>query len=431
MACHWLFQVQYEEELQQYLKVTGLQASDLVKPRNKKKDKESKAAAANKNRVAAQQQQQQQQPMFRPQMAMPGMQMPFQGQLAAASLPMVFAANNADQQQVTNALSSALPHFSQVWASGQGNPMVVAAPQTVGGNVGMTYLHIQPPGGAGEAVQFSPGQQVVTSGAQQTSEASTWLWPQLLQQQQQQQYQTTAGFDVIQQAMQQTMQQGQPPVASPPAPSSQNGVDQAAESLAAHHGSNHDGHKRATPVESRATDDGNSHDSNGGGASREIPTAQQQPPQLANEAATTGAGQNGNNNTDISTQSMFPSSCDASTVDAPLKNGPVDSLQRPPSFGLPVPSQPSTSAPSFPSAHNQYNSYAYNPWSVYPGESHGSGGGAPAGAKPVFRKENILESELQHLRSALSEKTKEVQRLTQELEKAYDIIETLRQQNSV
>jgi uncharacterized protein YlxW (UPF0749 family) len=45
----------------------------------------------------------------------------------------------------------------------------------------------------------------------------------------------------------------------------------------------------------------------------------------------------------------------------------------------------------------------------------------------VASKESILETELQHLRSALSEKTKEVQRLTQELEKAHNIIEQLRQ----
>ena len=409
----------YEEELQAYLKITGLQASDLVKPRNKKKDKEAKSAAAHKARAAPVQPPQQ--PIFRPQMTMAGMQMPFQGNLAGAGgLPMVFAANT-EQQQVTNALSGALPHFSQVWASGQGNPMIVAAPQTgvAGGNMGVAYLHIQPPGvggGAGDAVQFSPGQQVVTSGAPATSEAAAWLWPQLLQQQQQQ-YNTAAGFDVIQQAMQQTMQQGQPAaVASPGTASPQNGVDQAE---LAHHGSNHDAHKRATPVESRTADDGNSHDSSGAGG-RDLPA------QSHEAAVASAAGQNGNN-TDIS---MFPSSCDAapSTGDAALKNGPVDSLQRPPSFGLPVPNQPSTSAPSFPSAHNQYNSYAYNPWSVYPGDSQqGNSGGAPAGAKPVFRKENILESELQHLRSALSEKTKEVQRLTQELEKAYDIIESLRQ----
>ena len=416
MLC-WLLQVQYEEELQHYLKITGLQASDLVKPRNKKKDKDAKTAAAHKARAPVQPQQ----PIFRPQMTMAGMQMPFQGNLAGAgSLPMVFAANSAEQQQVTNALSGALPHFSQVWASGQGNPMIVAAPQTgAAGNMGVAYLHIQPPGGGGgDAVQFSPGQQVATSNAQPTSEAATWLWPQLLQQQQQQ-YNAAAGFDVIQQAMQQTMQQGQAAVASPGGTASpQNGVDQTADAMAPH-----DGHKRATPVESRTADDGNSHDSSGAG--RELPAQSHE--------TVAGTGQNGNN-TDIS---MFPSSCDAAapSVDAPLKNGPVDSLQRPPSFGLPVPNQPSTTAPSFPSAHNQYNSYAYNPWSVYPGDSQGNSGAAPAGAKPVFRKENILESELQHLRSALSEKTKEVQRLTQELEKAYDIIEGLRQghhqQNSV
>lgn len=74
------------------------------------------------------------------------------------------------------------------------------------------------------------------------------------------------------------------------------------------------------------------------------------------------------------------------------------------------------------SAHQNYNSYAHFPW-----QPPQPGNGAleeDKDGKKVFSKESLLESELQHLRSALSEKTKEVQRLSQELEKAYELIET-------
>ena len=55
-------------------------------------------------------------------------------------------------------------------------------------------------------------------------------------------------------------------------------------------------------------------------------------------------------------------------------------------------------------------------------------GGAADGRSPLSAiKEASLESELQQLRSALSEKTKDAQRLMQELERANRIIEQLRQ----
>lgn len=85
-----------------------------------------------------------------------------------------------------------------------------------------------------------------------------------------------------------------------------------------------------------------------------------------------------------------------------------------------------TSLQSLASAHNLYNSYGFNPWSAYTTATTEAGGD---GKTVVYNRESLLETELQHLRSALSEKTQEVQRLTQELEKAYNIIEQLKQQN--
>ena len=88
------------------------------------------------------------------------------------------------------------------------------------------------------------------------------------------------------------------------------------------------------------------------------------------------------------------------------------------------------------SAHNMYNSYGFNPWSQFlqtqqSGSScvsaSTSGGSAGAPSASIFNKENILKSELQHLRGSLSEKTCEVQRLTRELEKAYGMINRLRE----
>lgn len=79
------------------------------------------------------------------------------------------------------------------------------------------------------------------------------------------------------------------------------------------------------------------------------------------------------------------------------------------------------------SAHSLYNSYGYNPWSAYP--SQGQFGSA-GGGKAVDTKEAILEKELQHLRGQVSDKTKEVERLSAELEKSRQAIDFLKSQNA-
>ena len=121
------------------------------------------------------------------------------------------------------------------------------------------------------------------------------------------------------------------------------------------------------------------------------------------------------------------------TTTQTLPNGPNSSS---------VTTQAIVTLAQLPSAHSLYNSYGFNPWSGISGQvvqatdvsqevtatSDGSAVTA-GGIQVVYNRENILETELQHLRSALSEKTKEVQRLSQELEKAYSIIEQLKQQN--
>ena len=75
-----------------------------------------------------------------------------------------------------------------------------------------------------------------------------------------------------------------------------------------------------------------------------------------------------------------------------------------------------------------YNNYATYPWGNFPAQADVSQaqGQNGEGDSKVQSKETMLEAEVNHLRSALSEKTKEVQRLGQELEKAYQIIEQLK-----
>ena len=79
-------------------------------------------------------------------------------------------------------------------------------------------------------------------------------------------------------------------------------------------------------------------------------------------------------------------------------------------------------------AHSLYNSYGYNPWSAYP--SQGQFGSSSGGKAAIDSKEAILEKEVTHLRSAVSEKTKEVERLTMELEKSRQLIEYFKQNNA-
>lgn len=88
---------------------------------------------------------------------------------------------------------------------------------------------------------------------------------------------------------------------------------------------------------------------------------------------------------------------------------------------------PSADALAANSAHSLYNSYGYNPWSSY--ASHGQFGQAGGGKGAIDTKEGILEKELHHLKAALGEKGKEVERLTSELEKSFQLIEQLKQHN--
>ena len=92
-----------------------------------------------------------------------------------------------------------------------------------------------------------------------------------------------------------------------------------------------------------------------------------------------------------------------------------------------TPGTPSTAS----SAHNTYNSYQHFGWGGQNNATNNANGNASDGADgKVFQKDSMLETELQHLRTALSEKTKEVQKLTQDLEKAYHTIEALKQEKN-
>ena len=88
----------------------------------------------------------------------------------------------------------------------------------------------------------------------------------------------------------------------------------------------------------------------------------------------------------------------------------------------------SQASQQYPSAHTLYNSYGYNPWSAYPSTDGGPAKPEGVGKPVVSEREKALETEISHLKSALTEKTKEVKRLEQDLHKAYDIIERLHQQ---
>ena len=89
-----------------------------------------------------------------------------------------------------------------------------------------------------------------------------------------------------------------------------------------------------------------------------------------------------------------------------------------------APGTPSTAS----SAHNTYNSYQHFGWGGQANNTNSANGTIDGTENnKVFQKDSMLETELQHLRVALSEKTKVVQKLTQDLENAYHTIEVLKQ----
>jgi len=85
-----------------------------------------------------------------------------------------------------------------------------------------------------------------------------------------------------------------------------------------------------------------------------------------------------------------------------------------------------TTKPAILSAHNLYNSYAYNPWARFR-DSAVSVVTPLTGATGICERDNVLRAELRHLHTALEEKTREVSDLTRDLQNAYDTINKLRQ----
>jgi len=85
-----------------------------------------------------------------------------------------------------------------------------------------------------------------------------------------------------------------------------------------------------------------------------------------------------------------------------------------------------TTKPSVSSAHNLYNSYAYNPWARFR-DSAGSVVAPLTGSAGFCERDGVLRAELRHLHAALEEKTREVGELTRDLQNAYDTINKLRQ----
>lgn len=170
----FLLQGQYDEELQQYLKRTGLQASDLVKQRKDKKHKETKESKQHH-------QQQQSAEAAQPAAAQTvqnaaAVQQPVQGQAALMGLPLVPAGLNGPASvsfQSTaggQAVLSGLPHFQHVW-TGQGQdqqPLLIqqaGQPQQVliqavngattdGVTTSSAPILIQPQQANGQGVQF-------------------------------------------------------------------------------------------------------------------------------------------------------------------------------------------------------------------------------------------------------------------------------------
>ena len=91
---------------------------------------------------------------------------------------------------------------------------------------------------------------------------------------------------------------------------------------------------------------------------------------------------------------------------------------------------PAATKPSISSAHNLYNSYAYNPWARFR-DNAGSVVAPLTGAAGICERDGVLRAEVRHLHTALEEKMREVSELTRDLQNAYDTINKLRQiQNS-
>lgn len=152
-----ILQIQYEEDLQAYLKITGLQASDLVKTKKKKDTKKSAASRAAAAATAAAQ------AAAAAAAAANNAAQPPAQQFITAVNPAAVSVNGpvtipfqgtAAVSGATLAPVGALPHFSQVWTGQQQYTMATVAQSFTNGE-----------GGGGDVQHVTLADGTVTSSA--------------------------------------------------------------------------------------------------------------------------------------------------------------------------------------------------------------------------------------------------------------------------
>lgn len=423
-----LFQARYDEELQAYLKLTGLQASDLAKPKSRKKTENKSRMnhqAATPPPSQVMNASSQQASLGLPQMPPPG----YPGQPMGMQLPN-FPANSP---QVS--VAGALPHFSQIWTTGQfeGQPgqmmMLNAQGQPVqipNGQAAMAFFQpqLQQLQQQAQQVQQTASEQqqqaqqsaAHTPAAQQTTEALTTYngSPQVPAASASPHLNSSSPLAGDQQQYEQQQQQQQ--AAAPPGQFAQWALQQQV--LEHQH--------QQLAVQSFQQQQAESQTQPGSDGSEAKASPQSQLSETNSPAAPASTGVEGGEHN----QSMTSHDGDSNSVGSSSATAEVVTTQQ--------------QLPQYASAHNNFNSYANFPWNSFPQAAQAqiqadaqalaqslpttttAAAATDANGKPVFTKESILESELSHLRTALSEQTKEVQRLGQELEKAYSVIDQLK-----
>ena len=460
------FQLEYDGKIQAYLKMTGLQASDLNKSKSKKK-----ADTAKQNTHTAPPQNQ---------MGMhAGQMMQHLGYAAAGNQATMMA-----PMGFPSSMASALPHFQQIWSAGQMydqnqiNQMQLMAAQA---QQAQTTMMPGQQNGAAFFQQIQAAQQ-----QQQQQQTQGQGQPQQVQaaqvQQQQQQPQDTTAVQIQQQVspmyngspqmrsvaspqvnstspLNVTPQQPtqQPVVATAQEPQVQATFDQQISDSTATAVTNssttwswHDPNAQGQQFDITGQNGPNTQDNGliAAAAQQAFGESQQQDAatrRMSNEISQASVG-TPQSSEDHKSGQPSPQGDAAQTPSAEVTN-PTTQVQtsehlvtqqqmnQSPQTTVDGQSQ-ATSNPEqigpqgqqIQSAHVVYNSYANYPWGNFPAQADGNQaqGQNGDGDNKVQPKETMLEAEVNHLRSALSEKTKEVQRLGQELEKAYQIIEQLK-----
>ena len=459
------FQLEYDGKIQAYLKMTGLQASDLNKSKSKKKadtSKQNTHSAPPQNQMG----------MHAGQM-MQHLGYATTGNQATMMAPMGFPSS----------MASALPHFQQIWSAGQMydqnqiNQMQLMAAQAQQAQTTMM------PGQQNGAAFF---QQIQAAQQQQQQQTQGQAQPQQVQAAQvQQQPQDTTAVQIQQQVspiyngspqmrsvaspqlnstspLNVTPQQAtqQPVVAAAQEPRAQATFDQQINDSTATAVTNssttwswHDPNAQGQQFDITGQNGPNTQDNGliAAAAQQAFGESQQQQQdavarRMSNEISQASVG-TPQSSDDHKSGQPSPQGEAAQTPTAGEVTNPTTQVQtseqlvtqqqinQSPQTTVDGQSQASSNqeqivpqAQQIQSAHVVYNSYANYPWGSFPTQADGNQaqGQNGEGDNKVQSKETMLEAEVNHLRSALSEKTKEVQRLGQELEKAYQIIEQLK-----